>query len=166
MATFLPLIEAPENPLDTVEFVAASRDWPFDRMGEDEITVSVAGKWAHYNISFTWHQELEGLHLACAFDFKVPDARCAEVYRLIAYINEQLWLGHFDMWSREGMLMFRNGLLLCGSSQASEKQCEGLLQLAVDACERYFPAFQYVIWAGRPPEEAMRTAMLEPVGNA
>jgi len=166
MARSRPAVTAYDNPLDMIEFVADARDWPFDRVGEDEISVAVAGKWAHYQVSFSWHHELEGLHLACAFDFKVPDPRSGEVYRLIAHINEQLWLGHFDIWSSEGILMFRNGLLLCGDAQATADQCEGMLQLAVDACERYFPAFQYVIWAGRSAEEAVRSALFEPAGRA
>jgi hypothetical protein len=31
------------------------------------------------------------------------------VYRLVAQINEQLWLGHFDVWLQEGLIMFRHG---------------------------------------------------------
>ena len=34
---------------------------------------------------------------------KIPPARRAEVQRLIAAVNEQLWIGHFDIWTHTGM---------------------------------------------------------------
>ena len=75
----------------------------------------VAGSWTDYHVSLNWREDLEALHLACAFDFRVPDNRLTEMYRLIAQINEQLWLGHFDLWTQEGLVMFRHALLLNGS---------------------------------------------------
>jgi len=63
------------NPVDLVERLAALNDWSFERPGDHEITLSIAGRWADYHISFQWMDELEALHLACAFDLKVPDSR-------------------------------------------------------------------------------------------
>ena len=62
-------------------------------------------------------EDVEALHLACAFDLKVPERRRAEVLQLIALVNEQLWIGHFDMWSAEGVVMFRHALLLAGGAE-------------------------------------------------
>ena len=36
----------------------------------------------------------------------------------------------------------------------------------LDACERYFPALQFVVWAGKPAREAMESAMFETAGEA
>ena len=66
-------------------------------------------------MSLNWRGDLETMHIACAFDAKVPDNRLNEVYRLVAQINEQLWLGHFDVWVQEGLIMFRQGLMLNGA---------------------------------------------------
>ena len=103
--------------------------------------------------------------MACAFDCKVPDARLNEIYRLIAQINEQLWIGHFDLWLHEGLLMYRHGLLLNGNV-ATPRQCEALIQSALEACERYYQAFQYVVWAGKEAREALTSAMFETEGQA
>jgi hypothetical protein len=70
------------------------------------------------------------------------------MYRLIAQINEQLWLGHFDLWTQEGLVMFRHALLLNGAV-ATPGQCEAMLRAALEACERYYQAFQFVVWAGK-----------------
>lgn len=153
------------NPVDMVEQIATIHDWTFERSAPDELTLSVAGSWCDYHISLTWREDLEALHLACAFDFRIIKARLPEVYRLMAQINEQLWLGHFDLWRQDGMLLYRNGLLLAGADTHAA-QCEGLLKAALEACERYYQAFQFVLWAGKSAEDALAAIMLETQGTA
>jgi hypothetical protein len=38
--------------------------------------------------------------------------------------------------------------------------------MAVEASERYFPALQYVVWAGKSAREALDAAMFETSGEA
>ncbi len=154
------------NPLDVVERIASVNDWSFERASADEITILVAGRWSDYQVSYTWMGDLEALHLACAFDIKVPEPRCGEVRQLISLINEQMWVGHFDLWTKDGLVMFRHALMLTGGVEASGKQCEALLGIALEACERYFPAYQFVVWAGKPAREALDAAMFETSGEA
>jgi hypothetical protein len=154
------------SPLDVVERMAAGNNWPFERAGEDEIGLVVTGRWTNYQVSFTWMNDIETLHLACAFDMKVPELRLGDVQKLIALINEQMWIGHFDVWAQSGVVMFRHALVLAGGVAASGRQCEAVLASALDSCERYFPAFQFVIWAGKSAREAMESAMFETTGEA
>ena len=154
------------NPLDVVERIAAINDWSFERAGEDEITLVVRGKWTDYQVSFTWMYDIEALHLACAFDLRVPERRRPDVQQLISLINEQMWVGHFDLWPKDGLVMFRHSLVLAGGVEASDRQCEVLLSAALDACERYFPAFQFVVWAGKSAREAIEAAMFDTAGEA
>ncbi len=158
-------IDSHDNPLAVVEDIAATNDWSFERSGEDEITIVTQGAWTDYQLSFTWMSEIDALHLACAFDMKIPAPRRAEVQRLIALINEQLWIGHFDIWDHTGAIMYRQALVLPGLT-ASSAQCEAMLAGAVQACERYYPALQFVIWAGRSSQEAMSAAMFDTAGEA
>lgn len=154
------------NPVDTVEHLAEMNDWVFDRSGHDEITISVSGGHCDYNVSFTWMEDLEGLHIACAFDFKVAERRRAEILDLLARVNEQLWLGHFDLWAKEGVVLFRQTLVLAGGAEVSAHQVEVLLKTAVETAERYYPAFQYVVWAGKSASEALDGVLLETAGQA
>ncbi len=154
------------NSLDIVEHLAVGNNWPFERTGEDEIAIVITGKWTNYQVSFTWMSEIEALHLACAFDMKVPEPRLGEVQQLVALVNEQLWIGHFDVWLQNGVVMFRHALVLAGGAAVSDRQCEAMLASALDACERYYPAFQFVVWAGKSAREAMDSAMFETSGEA
>ena len=158
--------ERQSNPVDVIEHIAALNDWVFERAGDDEITVSVAGGWCDYHVSFSWLEEKEAVHLACAFDLKVPEARKLEALRLLSAVNEQMWIGHFDLWDREGVVMYRQALLLSGGADPTNAQVERLLVTAIEACDRYFQAFQFVIWAGKSASEAIDTVLFDTVGEA
>jgi len=154
------------HPVDVIEWVAASREWAFERSCEDEIAVAVAGVWADYAVSFSWLDNLEALHIGCAFDLKVPPHRRTEILALIAAINEKLVIGHFDLWQEEGAVMFRHALLLSGGVDATSQQAERMLVAALESCERFYQAFQFVIWADKSAGEALACTLFETVGEA
>ena len=159
-------LDRPSNPLDLFERLAALNDWAFDRDSEDELSVAVTGGWSEYQVAVTWLAEVEALHIACAFDLKVPERRRGEVLQLVSLVNEQLWLGHFDLWSSESVVMYRHALLLSGGAEPTEEQAIALVKAAVEACERYYQAFQFVVWAGKTAKEGMEGAILETAGEA
>ncbi|SHO62401.1 hypothetical protein SAMN02745172_01006 [Pseudoxanthobacter soli DSM 19599] len=158
--------ERSSNPVDHIEQVALANDWSFERSGDDEITVSVKGNWCDYHVSFSWLDEFEALHLACAFDLKVPEPRRTEVCRLLALVNERMWMGHFDLWNQEGVVMYRHSLLLAGDAVPNESQIEGMLSHALAHCEQHYQAFQFVVWAGKNASEALDSSLFETVGEA
>lgn len=154
------------HPVDVIEHVAYARDWNFERTGDDEIAVAVAGNWTNYHVSYAWMSDFESLHFACAFDVTVQKTRAGEVMRLLSLINEQLLIGHFDFWEQEGAIMFRHSLLLAGGAEPTEAQVEVMLSSAIETCECYFQAFQSVVWSGTSAREALDHAMFETVGEA
>ncbi len=163
---FLDLKDDTQNPLDLVERVVTANEWPFSRPSEAELGVEVGGTWCEYRLWFLWRHELGSMNLSCAFDIRIPEARRGAVYPLLAMINERLWLGHFDLWAEDGLLMFRHGVLTRGGPRITDKQIESLVETAISECERFYPAFQFVIWGGKDAAEAMAAAVLEPVGEA
>ena len=80
--------------------------------------------------------------------------------------NERLWLGHFDLSAEDNSPAFRHAVLLRGVMAASAEQVEDLVDIALSECERFYPAFQLVLWGGKKPAEAMAAAMIDPVGEA
>ena len=154
------------NPVDMIEFVAASNEWSFERSGEDEIAMTIEGKWSDYHISFSWMEEFEALHLACAFDMKVAPSRTLEVIRLLSLVNSQVLMGHFDLWEQEDVVIFRQSLLLAGGAEPTNQQVEVLLSSALETCEIYFQAFQFVVWSGMEAKSALETVLFETVGEA
>jgi len=158
--------ESAANPLDLVEQVITANDWAFDRRSDAEMAAEAPGKWCDYGLFFCWSNEISVMHFSCAFDLKAPEKRRAALYELLALANEKLWIGHFGIDQEDGMPIFRHSLLLRGAPSASAESIEDMMDIAITECERFFPAFQFVLWGGKSPEEALAAAMLECVGEA
>ncbi|MBL6929087.1 MAG: YbjN domain-containing protein [Rhodospirillales bacterium] len=154
------------QPLDVIERVVTANDWIFDRRSDVEMAAQVPGHWCDYSMYFAWNEDVGALHFTCAFDMRVPANKREAVGRLLSQVNERIWLGHFGMWDEEGLPMYRHALPLRGTMGPTREQTEDLLDTAVYECERFFPAFQFVVWGGKSPEEAMAAAMIETVGEA
>ncbi len=157
---------AASNPIDLVEEIVQSNEWAHDRASDEELVVEIAGRWCDYHLLFVWQRELNALHFSCSFEMKVPRLRRSAVFELLAVVNERLWLGHFDLAQNEHSPAFRQGVLLRGASGTSVEQIEDLVDIAVSECERFYPAFQLVVWGGKSPDEAIAAAMIDPVGEA
>jgi len=154
------------NPLEVVEHMAAGHVWAFERPSDDELNVVVQGKWTNYQVAFIWMHDIEALHVSCSFELKGPERSNAEIDHLIPMINSQMWVGHFEFWPTERVVLFRHTLVLSGGASASRRQCDVLLSAALDACERYYSAFQFVAWASAGAHEALEAAMFETAGEA
>ena len=115
---------------------------------------------------FSWREEAQVLQIGAPLELKVPAKRAAEVHKLLALVNERLWIGHFDLWADDGGLIYRNGAVLAEGQGMAPGQAEILLRGAMEAFDRFYPAFNYVIWGGKSAEEAMTASILEPMGSA
>lgn len=154
------------NPLDLMEEIVSANEWLFDRSSRDELAIEVQGRWSDYRIFAVWQNEIGALQFSCQLELKVPSMRRAPVCELVAELNGRLWLGHFDLGPEMVMPTFRHTLLLRGASGASAEQLEDLVEFAIAECERFYPAFQFVIWGGKSAGEAVSAAILDTVGVA
>lgn len=154
------------NPLDIVEQTAIANEWAFQRQGEDELAAELDGHWCHYRLWFSWHADMGVLHLSCALDMKVPPKKRDTLYVLLGLANEKLWLGHFDLWSEESLIVFRHALLVREGVGLGGELVQDLVEIATTECERFYPAFQFTVWGGKPPREALTAALLETEGEA
>src|SRR5258707_8306928 len=146
------------NPIDLVEEIVVANDWAHDRASEEEMIVEISGRWCDYRLYFLWQEELSALHFSCGFDMKVPKRRRGPLYELLALANERLWLGPFDLAAGDGSPALRYAILLCRIATTSFEQAEELVDIPLSECEPFYPAFQLVVWGGKPPAEARATA--------
>ena len=154
------------HPLDIIERFVEGNDWTFDRRNDEELAVQAPGRWCDYSLHFAWNKTVDAMHFTCAFDIRVPSEKFGSIYELLAVVNERLWLGHFSIWEDEGLPMFRHALPMRGAPKPSFEQVEDLLDTAFLECERFYPAFQYVVWGGKSAREALDSALVETVGEA
>ena len=82
--------DRPEHPVDVVERLAAVNEWDFDRAQVDEISILVSGRFANYDVAFTWLAELESLHVSCSLISWVNSPIAARLCGGALRSNEQL----------------------------------------------------------------------------
>lgn len=165
----IELLEAPEaaiDPLDAVEAVAAALDMEADRIDAAELHLAAPGVWRETGVWFTWRPELSTIQMGAPLDLKVPSNMVMEASRLVALVNERLWIGHFDLWSEDHNIVFRNAVVLPEDGALDGVQAQCLIRGASEAIDRFFPAFNYLIWGGKTPEDALEASLFETAGNA
>lgn len=154
------------EPLDMLASYFEANGWAFQHNGEDEIAAKMQGSWAQYEIRAIWRPEDQVLQLLALPDIRVADDKRSAIYETIGLINEQLWMGHFELWSNSGVVLFRHGTLLGQGDMLSLDQAQLLVEAALDECERFYPVFQFVLWGGKTPAEAIVASMIETRGEA
>ncbi len=165
----IELLKTPKpqiDPLEALESVADDLALSVERVDADELHLAIPGMWRDAGFWFTWRPELSTLQMGAPLDLKAPKARLADVARLVAMVNERLWIGHFDLWSDDNSIVFRNAAVLPANGALDRGQAECLIRGAREAIDRFLPAFNFLIWGGKSPEEALEASLFETAGNA
>jgi hypothetical protein len=158
----------PSAPIDMLEEYFEAHGWSSERQGDEEIVAHFQGSWTLYELRAVWREEDQVLQFLALPDVRVAADKRAAMYETIGLINEQLWIGHFELWASSGMLLFRHAALLDGEGDSvlTLDQAETLVEAAIDECERFYPVFQFVLWADKTPAEAIAAALIETQGEA
>ena len=154
------------HPIDIVENLAEHNDWQFDRVGDNQIAMAVEGQWRTYSITLAWSAHDETLRMVCTFEMDPPGEKLPALFDALNEVNDQCWAGAFTYWREQKLMVYRYGLLLSGGQLASPEQIDGMITAAVLSAERYYPAFQLVVWGDRTPRDAMQVAIAEAYGRA
>ncbi|AEG49064.1 protein of unknown function DUF1790 [Sphingobium chlorophenolicum L-1] len=153
-------------PIDMLAAYFEAHGWSYDQVGEDEIVASTQGSWAQYELRGIWRDEDQVLQMLALPDIRVNEDKRPAIYETLGLINEQLWLGHFELWSSSGMVLFRHGALLGAGGTLTLDQAQILVETSIDECERFYPVFQFVLWGGKTPAEALSASLIETRGEA
>jgi len=147
------------NPLDVFERIAIAEHYDYERLDVFEVNISLPGRWGLHDLSLRWDAAQEQVQIFLILESRSPSGRTNELCRLMSLLNERLKAGHFDYWERNSSLVYRNNVSLRGGAKLGVEQAMDIVAMAVEAAECGFPASQYVIWAGKTPEEALTTAL-------
>lgn len=153
-------------PVDMLASLFEARGWPYEFVSEDEVSAEVKGSWATYQVQAIWRVEDRVLQLLCLPDVRVSDAKLSPMYEALSLINEQLWIGHFDVWSNGGVLLYRHGLMLGDDGLLSPSQAQAVIEAAIEECDRFYPVFQFILWGDKSPREAIQASLVDAAGEA
>ena len=153
-------------PVEMLLALFEARGWPCEMVSDDEMSGEVQGSWANYQMRAIWRAHDRVLQFLCLPDIRVTPGKQTQAFELLCLINEQMWLGHFDIWSNGDVLLYRHGVLLGDEGTLSLAQAQALVECAIDECDRFYPAFQFVLWGDRTPRDALEAAMVDAAGEA
>lgn len=153
-------------PVDMLAALFEARGWTYEFASDEEILGEVQGSWASYQVRGIWRAEDRVLQVLCLPDIRVANDKKAAFFELLALINEQVWLGHFDIWSNGSVLLYRHAMMLGDDGLLSLTQAQTAVEAALDECDRFYPAFQFVLWGDKSPSEALSSAMVDAAGEA
>ena len=153
-------------PIEMLAALFEARGWACETIGDDEMTGEVQGSWAKFQLRAIWRSTDNVLQFLCMPDIRVADDKRQRAYELLTLVNEQMWLGHFDIWSNGDVLLYRHGVLLGDDGMLSLTQAQALVETAIDECDRFYPAFQFVLWGDKSPRAALDSALVDAAGEA
>ena len=154
------------DPLQIIESSLEIAGWPHERDEETTLQCVVPTRWGDMGGLFVWRNNPQAVHFSLTLDVKPHGNKTAKLSELVLMVNERLWLGHFDFWSDEGVILYRHTLPLIGRDEPSEGEVSAVMSAAADAAEKFIPAFNFLIWAGKSPRESMEGALFETDGEA
>jgi hypothetical protein len=154
------------DPLDVVERVLAAENLSFDRTDDGDLAFALTGDWKDYELWFAWRPEVDCLQLCLSIDMKVAADRRPAAHELVNLINQRVWLGHFEIWADDGEVVFRHAMALADAERPTMDQTASMIDAAVEAADRFYPAFDFLVNAGKSPADAMAGCMFETVGQA
>ena len=156
----------PLNPIDIVEDVIHSKKWTFSRSDDCELVAEIASKWCLYRLYFTWSEQIKAISFTVTFDLKFPESKYKSAHELLALINEKLWIGHFDVTSNNGIPAYRHTVLSLQENEMLHHQLEDIVDIAIYECEKYYPAFQLVLFEDSDPAKALNISTFDTIGQA
>jgi len=152
--------------LDVVEHVLSAENLAFDRTEDGDLAFALTGDWKDYELWFAWRPEADCLQLCLSLDLRAPKEMATQANALIALINPRVWLGHFERWNEDGEIIFRHALSLPSGERPTLAQAASMIDAAVEAADRFYAAFDFLVKGGKSPEDAMAACMFETAGHA
>ena len=154
------------DPIALIARYCDAHSWPHEPVSDDEIVTNVQGSWTSYELRAVWRDDDRVLQLLMFPEIKIVDDRRGAMFEALSLINEQLWMGHFEHWAASGMILYRHATLVDDEVGLTLGMVDTLVQSAIDECERFYPVFQFVLWGGKTPAEAIAAALIETRGEA
>ncbi len=155
------------NPLDLVEELCEGKGWTFTRHDDSGLAVTLPGQKCKLEVNMEWQDEFSALLVACSVPVEISEKNDALAVDALATINENLWLGHFDLSHKGKFPTFRHTLLLrMIPAGIAVDLVADVLDLAIAECNRFYNTFQMAEAGDARLHDDLQAAVFETVGEA
>lgn len=158
------------NPLDYLEDIANGQNWVYERTHSDELLICLSGDWCEYHATINWHEQNNMLQFGIGFILEFAKRKMSmkienNLYKLLSVINNQSVLGHFEIWEEDNLVIWRFTEFLRHNNE-SVVDHKWIINFAIKECNRFYPAFQYVLWGNSNADHALKIVNFETCGSA
>ena len=120
----------------------------------------------NYEMSFSWIKNSNLVQINNDLSISIPEEMIIGIQRMISIVNEKIKLGYFGFSTEKSCIYFRHNVLLRGGVKFNTEQVEEFFDLIASECDKYYPAFQIYLQKHNDPVFALKSALLETVGEA
>jgi hypothetical protein len=155
------------NPLDLVEDFFESKGWTITRSEDDLMVATVPGAKAKYEISMEWQEEFSALLFACTMPVEIGLNQIEAAARTLEQVNQNLWLGHFDLSAKNKHPTFRHTFLFrMIPSGLAVDIVQDVVEIAMAECNRFYSTFLLVQAGDIRLADNLHAATFETIGEA
>lgn len=155
------------NPLDLVEDYAHSKGWKFTRDADDFLVLELAGQKTTFEVCMEWQEEFSAVLFACTMPLAISAAHFETAVKTLEQVNQNVWLGHFDLSNKNTFPTFRHTLMLrMIPAGIAVDLIADLMDIALAECNRFYTTFQLVQAGDVRLHDNLHAAVFETVGEA
>ena len=154
------------NPIDEIEKIISAYEFKFSRENQNQLSLEFNGLWNNYEVCFNWLESYESIRINNNFSFKVPLKLVKKIQVLISLLNEKVLLGYFGYSTEEMCVYFRHNISMRGVKNLTTEQIEDFIDTIIQESDKYYPAFQIFLHKSDDPHIAIKTALLDTIGEA
>jgi hypothetical protein len=167
MASPFELAHDDGNPLDMVEDFARGKGWKTTRHDTELMTVLVKSAKGEYEVCMEWQDEFSAVLFACSIPLEIKDENYEMAAHALEQINENMWMGHFDL-SNKGLYPTYRYTLLCRMIPATiaVEIVADVFDIAIAECDRFYSTFQLAQAGDVRLQDNLSAAVFDTVGEA
>lgn len=155
------------NPMDMIEELATSKGWAFKRIEDDVLNIELPGQRSKFDVSMEWQEEFSALLIACSIPLAITDAHYEIAVQALEKINQNLWLGHFDLSNKGKFPTFRHTLMLrMIPTGVAVDILADIFEIAMAECNRFYTTFRLAHEGDVRLHDDLNAAVFETVGEA
>lgn len=155
------------NPLDLVEDFAHGKGWKFNREDDEFMTITIKGDKIDFEVCLEWQEEFSALLFACTMPIAIGSAQYESAVKTLEQVNQNIWMGHFDLSNKNCYPTFRHTTLLrMIPAGIAVDIVADMIDIAVAECNRFTTTFQLVQAGDVRLHDNLSAAVFETVGEA
>ncbi len=154
------------NPIDYIEEQVYKLDVDFFRYSPNHLNLNYRGQWRNYSVVFIWDEQNKIISVSSHFDITKKEKINKNIYSLVSIVNEKINLGYFHYCSKLDTVFFKYHVSVKGFDYLTEEQIQDILNVVIDECDKYFPAFYLFFFKKQDPKYALSASLIETNGEA